>query len=141
MVGTRFIVLRLKHMIRAGIFVLAGIIIIIALVLLILPKNKKEATAYTPGTYTAQIILRNKPVSIYVTVGSKDIQAIYMSEMDDTQTLFYPLFKPTLESLAKEIISKQTTNVATTPENMYTGKILLDAVNSALSKAEANPGA
>jgi len=137
MIGTRFVVLKMKNIICAGVFALIGILILIALITLITPKRKSEATSYIPGTYAAEIILQNKPITVYVTVDESEIQAIHLSDMDEAQALFYPLFKPTMESIAKEIIQKQTTNIATQPDNMYTGKVLIDAVNDALFKAIA----
>ena len=142
--GSRFIVLRMSHIIRTAAIALIGLIIIIALVMVILPKGgKKTATAqatYNPGTYSSQIILYNSPVDVLVTVDENAIQTISMSEMEENAELFYPLFKPTLETLANKIIEKQTTNVMTTTETMYTGMILLEAVNNALARASVDIG-
>ena len=136
---SRFVVLKLSHITRMAIIALIGLIILIALILIVLPRNKHAGEAvYNPGSYTANIVLHNKPVSVIVTVDERKITSIELSQIEDNVAAFYPLFKPTLDDLSKEIIRKQTTNVTTNVETMYTSQILLDAVNSALGKAAVN---
>lgn len=116
-----------------------GLAVIIALILIIAPKKKAaEGALYNPGTYSARIILHNKPVNVSVTVSESEITAIELSDMEETQEVFYPLFKPTMDTLAKEILKKQTTAITPPTNAEYTGRILLDAVNTALLKA-VNP--
>jgi len=135
--GSRFIVLRMSHITRTAVIALAALIAVIALVIVVLPKNRTRGAFYIPGTYASHIILHSKPVSVSVTVDEFAITAIEMSPMEESIEVFYPLFKPTMEELAREIIKKQTTNVQTTVDTMYTSRILLDAVNSALAKASS----
>jgi uncharacterized protein with FMN-binding domain len=138
--GTKFIVLQLKQIIRTGIFALIGIAAIIALILIVVPKGHKEAAesasvAYKPGVYSARIILHNRPVSVNVTVNESEIVSVELAELSATQEVFYPLFKPTMETLSHEIVDKQTTAIIPPEDAEYTGRILLDAVDSALAKA------
>jgi len=135
--GTRIMVFQLKELIKTGIFALLGLVLIIALIIFLLPDKSKDAAAggYVPGTYTAQIILHSKPVDIAVTVSDKEITNIQLMNMQAEQEVFYPLFKPTLDDLTKEIIRYQTTQIATSKDTAVTSQILLDAVNAALQQA------
>jgi uncharacterized protein with FMN-binding domain len=135
--GSRFIVLKLSHITRTAVIALIGLIAIIALIIAVLPKRSpgSGASIYNPGTYTAHIILNNRPVSVSVTVDAHEITSIEMSDMEASLEIFYPLFRPTMEELSREIIQKQTTNVQTSAESMHTSRILLDAVNYALGQA------
>lgn len=137
--GTRIVVLQLKQIIRMGIFVLVGLGLIIAFIWFLTPRDKSGSSAlYIPGTYAAQIILHNKPVSVEVTVNETEITNVELKDMLEVQEVFYPLFKPTMESLSKEILQKQSTNVSTSADTAVTSQILLDAVNVALEQAHGS---
>ncbi len=50
----------------------------------------------------------------------------------------YPLMEPAVENLAEQIISSQSLDNITYPEeNQYTSIVILDAVSRALDKARA----
>ena len=142
MSGTRIMVFSLKELIRTGIFALIGLILIIALIYLIIPKNNGGSSAqYLPGTYSAQIVLHQSPVDVFVTVNEKEILNVELGSMKTVQEAFYPLFKPTLAELSKQIVRYQTTKIAAEPNNAVTSRILLDAVASALEKADPRAAA
>ena len=142
--GTKIVVLQLKQLIKSALLALGGLILIILLIYFLVPKgggggtgdsSGANAAKYMPGTYAAQIILHNYPVDVLVTVTDKEITGVTLSEMPETGKAFYPLFKPTMETLSKEIIDTQTTNVISAQETEFTTKVLLSAVNAALEKA------
>lgn len=91
---------------------------------------------YSPGTYSAQIILHNSPVSVDVTVSRHAIEDVVLTNMNQTQEVFYPLFNSSIEEIANEIVAKQSTDLTLTESNMVTGGIILDAVRMALEQAE-----
>ena len=135
--GTKIFVFQLRDILKTAAFAILGILVIILLVRFLLPGNKEERSAgeYQPGTYTAQIILHNLPIDVDVTVTENEIKEIALKNMLATQEVFYPLFKPTMEALSKEIIRTQTTNISSSSDDSVTSKILLDAVNEALRAA------
>jgi uncharacterized protein with FMN-binding domain len=126
----------MKRLIKVGICALIGLILIIALVVYLVPGGDAQARDYLPGTYAAQIILHARPVDVTVTVSEKEITDVQLLNMQADQETFYPLFRPTLDELAKQIIKYQTTKIATTPETAVTSKILLQAVDAALRQAK-----
>ena len=140
MSGTRIMVFQMKQLIKVGIIILIGLALIIALVFYLLPKNTEatQSRGYVPGTYTAQIVLQNQPVDVAVTVDAHEITDVQLLNVNATQELFYPLFQPTMDELTKQIIRYQTTSLATSPENAYTSRILLNAVDAALLQAKTN---
>jgi uncharacterized protein with FMN-binding domain len=105
-------------------------------------KDKKTTfnskNTYVPGTYTASIILHNNPVYVDVTVTEDEITSISLENMDEIQTLFYPLFRPIMNNLSEDIIKYQTLKVEGDSKFPVTSNILLSAVDSALSKAKKN---
>jgi uncharacterized protein with FMN-binding domain len=143
MSGTRIFVFKLRDIIKYGLIAVLGLAVVIAIVVAVTSGGKPSAVnnaagMYAPGTYTAQIVLHNKPVNISVTVTDREIIAIEMSDMEHDQEVFYPLFRPTIESLAQEIIRRQSTEVPIDSYSAVTSQILLDAVNAALSQARAD---
>jgi len=136
MSGARIFVLQLKDLIRTGIFVLVGLLLIVFLVWVMLPKKAASASeVYNPGTYTAQIVLHSKPVNVEVTVSTQEITGVTLTGMEEAQEVFYPLFKPTMSFLSQEVVRAQTTDITIDTESAMTGEILLKAIRAALAQA------
>lgn len=134
--GTKIIVVQLKELIKTAVFAVIGILLIILLIYFFIPKDNNKQALYIPGIYSSEIVLHNNPVSIEVTVSENEIEDIQLMNMGETQEVFYPLFEPAMEELAKEIIDRQSLEVSTSTDTSVTSQILLDAVGSALEKAK-----
>lgn len=132
----KIIVVQLKEVIRTAAFAIIGLILIILLIYFFIPKDNSPAAIYTPGTYSSEIILHSNPVLVSVTVSGDEIEMIELLNMQASQGSFYPLFEPTLDELAKEIIETQSLEVSASTDTAVTSSILLEAVSNALSKAE-----
>ena len=69
---------------------------------------------------------------------SSHINSIRCSNLDDTVATMYPLFQPTVEQIAEQVIKSQSVeNIAYSEENTYTSQVIMDAIEDALSKAES----
>jgi uncharacterized protein with FMN-binding domain len=140
--GTKIFVLQLKDVIKTILFAVLGLVLILLLIYLFVPRNSNEPAAttgeaaYVPGSYAAEIILHNSPVEISVTVSDEEILSVTMTNMAETQEVFYPLFQPVMETLSKDIVEYQTTQLEPSVDYPITSQILLDAVQSALDKAK-----
>lgn len=148
---TKIVVLHVKELIYTGIFAALGILFIILLIIMFLPKEKKQETmstvtqptsdTYVPGVYTTSLILNDNVVEIEVTVDEKNINAIRLVNLDEAVTTMYPLIQPSFEELADQIIKSQSLEGITYPDDSkYTSMILLDAITSSLNKALENQG-
>ncbi|MCL2463420.1 MAG: hypothetical protein FWF44_12195 [Defluviitaleaceae bacterium] len=138
--GTRIIVLQLKEIIKTAVFVLIGLAVILLLIYLFIPRNKPEINSsdlYVPGTYTAEIILHNNPVNVDVKVSKDKILDVTMSNLGETEDVFYPLFQPAMADLSKAIIANQSADIVPSSDYPVTGQIILDAVQNALNQAAA----
>ena len=133
--GVKVFVLRLKDVIRTGLFVLAGLVLIMVLVWALLPKKQTAAALYTPGVYVAQIVLHSKPVNVEVTVSEDAITKLELTGMAASQASFYPLFAPTMDRLAREVLAAQDTNIESPVDSAVTSEILLRAIRAALAQA------
>ncbi len=131
--STKIVVVQMKDLIKRGIFIAAGIVILAAIIFFLC--SDKEKTSYIPGTYSSEIILQSSPVVIEVTVDEKSILDIAMLNMGETQEVFYPLFEPSFEAVREEVLALQSADIEIT-ENAVTSSILLDAVKAALEEAK-----
>jgi len=145
MAGTKIFVLQLKDVIKTTLFAVMGLVLILLLVYLFVPHSKDtESTGgagalYIPGTYSSQIVLSDSPVTVDVTVSADEILTVKMTNLGETQAVFYPLVKPVMDTLAKEIVEYQTTDITPSSDYPVTGQILLNAVQRALNKAKVDP--
>jgi len=141
---TKIVVLKLKELICAGVFLALAILAIILFI--ITSKSDGENTTekatdtsalYIPGTYTTAMVLNGSNVELSVTVDETAILSIELQNMDETVSVMYPLMEPALEDLASQIIEHQSIdNVQYSSDNLYTSTVLLNAIASSLNEAK-----
>ena len=142
---TKIVVLHLKELIYTGIFAVLGILFIILLIIMFVPKNKEEnkavekpAATYVPGIYTTSLILNDNAVDVEVTVDETNINDIRIVNLDEAVTTMFPLLEPSFDDLANQIIKNQSLdNITYADDNKYTSMVLLNAIKTSLGKAAA----
>ena len=143
---TKIVVLHVKELIYTGILAVLGILFIVLLIIMFLPKEEKPETVptmtqttsntYVPGVYTTSLILNDNVVEIEVTVDERNINSIRLVNLDEAVTTMYPLIQPSFEDLANQIISNQSLDGITySDDSKYTSMILLNAITASLEKA------
>ena len=148
---TKIVVLHVKELIYTGIFAVLGILFIVLLIIMFLPREEKKETmstvtqtttnSYVPGVYTTSLILNDNVVEIEVTVDEKNINSIRLINLDEAVATMYPLIQPSFEDLANQIITNQSLeNISYPDDSKYTSMILLDAITTSLNKALENEG-
>lgn len=147
---TKIVVLHLKELIYTGIFALLGILFIVLLIIMFVPKNKQENDAiqtpqasYVPGIYTTSLILNDNMVDVEVTVDENNINDIRIVNLNEAVTTMFPLLEPSFDELAGQILHKQSMdNITYADDNKYTSMVLLNAIRTSLDKAAvASPSA
>lgn len=131
----KVVVLKIQDVVKKAVFLVIGIIIIAIIISFFTKKN--DDTAYNPGTYQASIVLHGKPVELNVTVDDNAIKSVTLSELNQSQAVFYPTFDNYFEDLANSVIEAQSTDIELPQDYAVTGQILLSAVDSALKQAES----
>ena len=140
---TKIVVLHMKELIYTGIFALLGILFIILLIIMFVPKDKKETNAvetpadsYVPGIYTTSLILNDNAVDVEVTVDENNINDIRIVNLDEAVATMFPLLEPSFDSLANQILQNQSLEGITyADDNKYTYMVLLNAIKTSLGKA------
>ena len=146
---TKIVVLHMKEVIYTAIFLLLALVTMILLFVMFGSKDSKETSAaspasvtetlYTPGVYTASIELNGNSFDVQVTVDKDHINSIELINLSEVTTAMYPLMEPTLEDIASQIYTKQSTeNITYSDDNKYTSMLLLEAVKTALDKAKVS---
>lgn len=142
---TRIVVLRMKEIIYTAIFI--GLAILLIMLFLFMFRPKKQASAptreesaaatYAPGLYSASIVLGSQNVNVEVAVGSDRINSIALVPLSDSVTTMYPLMQPSMDSIAAQIVETQSLEGIEYPAgSQYTSMALMNAIKTALSKAE-----
>ena len=138
---TKIVVLRMKEIIYTAIFVGLAIFLITLCFIMFRPKSGPASSSsgtaiYVPGVYSAALTLGSEQVNVEVAVDSDRINSIALIPLSEAVTTMYPLMQPTLDSLASQIVTTQSTENLTYPStSRYTSAALLNAINTALDKA------
>ncbi len=144
---TKIVVLHMKEVVYTAIFLVLAIIMIVVLCLMFGSKKDSETSSnlfdgsstsaqYISGVYASMIKLNNNSFDVQVTVDSNHINAIELVNLSESTAAMYPLIEPTLEKLAAQIYSTQSTqNITYEDDSKYTSMLLLEAIESALEKA------
>lgn len=136
---TKIVVLHMKEILYTGIFIVLGLLLAFILFFMF-GGNKSETVSndlYQPGVYTSSIKLSNATLEVEVTVDSKNINSVRFSNLDESITTSYPLVQPALEDIALQVYEQQSLeNLTFSENNLYTSQVLVDAIETALSKAQ-----
>ena len=117
---TKIVVLHMKELIYTAVFVVLGILFVILLIMMFLPRGEKvsapeenaaptsSAALYIPGIYTTELVLGNQTIDIEVIVDKDTITSIRMVNLSDAVTTMYPLLEPAFDSICSQIYELQT---------------------------------
>lgn len=140
---TKILVFHMKELIYTAIFLVLGLVFLFLLVFMFSSDKSKTSAAaevpsrYTAGIYTASLTLGSSPVELSVTVDKDYISSIQFHQLDETVAAMYPLMEPALESLSQQIVGSQSLdNISYSEDSQYTSMMLMNAIQTALSKAE-----
>ncbi len=131
--GTKFMVIKFKELLKTAIFAVLGVIIIIAIVYFMVPKNK--TAMYKPGVYSSNIVIDDELIQVDVAVDEQEIKSVSLIHTSETLPVFYPLLEKTASTISDEIVAKQSLDVEIPPDASVTSQIILDAVEQSLEKA------
>lgn len=138
---TKIVVLHMKEIIYTLIFVGLGILLILLLVFMFVPKNDAASDdgspIYNPGVYTSQMSLGNATLNLEVVVDTDHINSIRFVNLDDSVTTMYPLVEPSLKAIAEQLCNDVPLNEVdvSNEDNKYTSLTILETIETTLQKA------
>ena len=146
MAKTKIVVIQMKELIYTAIFAGLGILLIVLLIIMFVPSGSKQEKAtstagiYTPGVYTSQIELGDTTLNLEVALDTDQIKSVALVNMEESVTTMYPLVKPSLESIEKELITGTALDdIPLSEKSKYTETLLIEGIRTALEKAVTNP--
>lgn len=141
---TKIVVLRSKELLYTILLLIVILLTVIVLISIFVPgaeSSDEEAavntqTAYVPGVYTSTLQLGNTNLEMQVVVDADHINAISLTNLDESVATMYPLMEPTLTELANKVLEAQSIeNISYSTETKYTSLMLLNSMSQALDKA------
>lgn len=155
---TKIVVLHMKELIYTGVFVTLGILLVIMLVIMFMPKDREDMSEdqetppqtenadtpsdassenYIPGIYTTELVLGGQTIDVEVIVGQEAISSIRLVNLSESVTTMYPLLEPALESICNQVYETQSLeDITYTSDSKYTSLVLLEAIRNSLEKAK-----
>ena len=133
MAKTKIIVIQTKELIYTAIFAGLGILLILLLVFMFLPSkssddNKTEQTGstYAPGVYTSQVKLGESTLNLELVVDADQIKSVSLVNLDKSVTTMYPLVKPSLETIEKQLVAGTSLDdIPLSEKSKYTETLLI----------------
>ena len=141
---TKIVVLRMKEIIYTALIIGLALFLIVLFLFMFRsgkdetsPSTEAAPTVYTPGMYSASIRLGNQNANVEVTVDTNKITSVSLVPLTESIETMYPLMQPAMETLASQIINLQSLEgLEYSAGSQYTSMALVNAVKTALSKAE-----
>lgn len=147
MAKTKIVVIQMKELIYTAIFAGLGILLIVLLIIMFVPSGSKKekksdasANTYAPGVYTSQIRLGDTTLNLEVAVDADQIKSVSLINLEESVTTMYPLVKPSLENIEKELVAGTSLDeIPLSEKSKYTESLLIEGIRTALEKALVNP--
>ena len=153
---TKIFVLHMREVVYTGIFIFLGLIFLILLAVMFLPKKSStnsslstnegtmesvsdlnpSTSEYTPGIYTATLEVSGNNLEMQVIIEQSGIRDVSFTHLDETIETMYPLFTPVLESIALQLQSGVALEDITYEDSQkYTAGVLLQTIEDVLEQA------
>ena len=152
---TKIFVLHMKEVIYTGIFIFLGLIFLVLLAIMFLPKNAavdsstetiesnehhsgqpSASSEYTPGIYAATLEVSGNNLEMQVIIEQQGITDVSFTHLDESVETMYPLFTPVLESISNQLKNGASlADITYEDSQRYTAAILLDTIETILEQA------
>lgn len=97
----------------------------------------QSGNVYIPGIYTTQLVLNDHTIEIEVIVDESAITSVRIVELSEAVATLYPLLQPAFDAISEQIYEQQSVeNITYSSDSKYTSLVLLEAIKSALNKAQ-----
>lgn len=136
MSGTKFVVVKLKELIKTVVFAVLGVIILVGLIWFFLSLGDNDSGTYRDGVYHTQVALGEESAMVSVTVHGGKIEDVALSEVSESALVFYPLLQSAAEEVCKEVVKNQSLTIQVSEQNAYSAQAVLEAVAQGLEEAE-----
>lgn len=136
---TKFVVVKMRELLKTAVFAVLGVIILVGLITFFLRMGAGEDTGqYKDGTYEAAVQLGTEQALVSVEIQDGKIAQVQMQEIAESVAVMYPMVESTMDEIAAQVVQNQSaTQVDVSSQQTYSAQVLLDAVAQCLAQAEA----
>ena len=83
------------------------------------------------------MMLNDQSINVEVIVANDRITSLQLVDLEESVQTMYPLLQPTFDSLAAQILDKQSLeDITYDSDHRYTSLVLLETISNALEKAK-----
>lgn len=140
--NTKIFVFKAKELIYTGIFVVLGVLFILLLIFMFLPKQEAKnsstepAMEYLAGVYSSTIHLGGSSLDVKVAITDEKVTSISLSGLDEATAAMYPLLETTVNDINEQLKNVNSIDeLAFDSDSQYTNTLLKQAMQNAVSKA------
>ena len=135
--GTKFVVVKAKELVRTAVFAVLGVIIIVGLITFFLRMGDEENTGmYRDGTYYGEMQTGTQVTEVAVEIRNGEIADVSIAEPAEEVAVFYPLLETAAEEVGQAVVENQTLTVQVAEEKAHSAQLVLNAIAQCLEKAE-----
>ncbi len=140
--NTKIFVFKAKELIYTAIFLVLGILFLLLLIFMFLPKqdtgkNPEPVMDYISGVYTSSIYLGGSPVDVKINISKDKITSISLSGLSPQTEALYPLLTSTVDKINSQLTQIHSIEeLHLDSESPYMNTLLKQAMENALSKAK-----
>ncbi len=138
MKGTKFVVVKMRELLKTAVFAVLGIVILVGLVLFFLRMGgQSDSGLYKNGTYEASLPISNTDAGVEVTVKNGRIAEVQMQHTSESIAVMYPLLEDAVAEVEQQVVQKQSTaDITVSEKNTYSAQAVLQAVTQCLEQAK-----
>lgn len=136
MAGSKFMVIKLKELIKTAVFAILGVVILVGLIWFFLGMREDNEAMYRDGIYHTQVTLGEEKAMVSVTIADGLIADVELSDLSETATVFYPLMESAAEEVCQEVVKTQSLEISVSKGNAYSAGEVLQAVAKGLEQAK-----
>lgn len=136
---TKFVVVKLREVVKTAIFAVLGLVILIGLITFFLKMGGGEESGqalYQDGTYEGELQRGNTKSTVAVTVRKGKIKDVSLTKQDDAFAVMYPLMETAVKEVKEDVVKKQSAAVDEGKEYTYSAQAILDVVQECLAEAK-----
>ena len=142
--NTKIFVFKAKELIYTGIFIVLGVLFLLLLIFMFLPKQEttpdtastEPAMEYLAGVYSSTIHLGGSSLDVKVAITDEKVTSISLSGLTEETASMYPLLEPAVENINEQLKTVDSIDELTfNSDSQYTNTILQQAMQNAVSKA------
>lgn len=125
--------------IGAVIFIGLGILLLAFMFLSPRKAGDNTVNKYNPGVYSSNVTLGDSILNLELVVDANQIKSISFINLDDSITTMYPLLKPSLEAIERELVKGiKLDDIPISEKRKYTETLIIEGIRTALNKALVN---